>query len=136
MKRRQQGMSIVIALFVVVVVASLAAFAVTVGGAGQQTDLTNMQASRALAAARVGLEWGAYRIRAASGSCTNQTLSLTEGALRGFQVSVTCTPRSLHTEPTGTYRSYDVTASASYGTFGTTDFAFRQLSARYFDPGF
>jgi MSHA biogenesis protein MshP len=136
MKRRQRGMSIVIALFVIVVVASLAAFAVRVGGAGQQTDLTNMQASRALAAARVGLEWGAYRIRAAGGSCTNQALSLTEGALRGFQVSVTCTRSPLHTEGAAMYYSYDVTASASYGTFGTTDFAFRRLSARYFDPGF
>ena len=137
MKRRQRGMSIVVALFVVVVVASLAAFAVTVGGAGQQADLTDMQASRALAAARVGLEWGAYRIRGAGGSCSNQTLALNEGALRGFQVSVTCVRSvALHVEGPAMYYSYDVVSTASYGTFGTTDFAFRKLSARYFDQGF
>ena len=136
MKRRQQGMSIVIALFVVVVVASLAAFAVTVGGAGQQTDVTNMQASRALAAARAGLEWGAYRARGASSCVATRTLSLTEGALRGFQVVVTCAPSLVHTEGAAMYRSYDIQASASYGTFGSTDFAFRKITGRYFDPGF
>ena len=130
-------MSIVVALFVVTVVASLAAFAVTVGGAQQQTDLTNVQASRALAAARTGLEWGAYRVRGAGGSCVaSRTLSLTEGALRGFTVTVTCTPSPLHTEGAATYRSYDIKASASSGTFGSTDFAYRTVTARYFDPGF
>jgi MSHA biogenesis protein MshP len=136
MKRPQRGTSILIALFVIIVVASLAAFAVTVGGAAQQKEIVNLQAGRALAAARVGLEWAAYRIRGAGGSCVNQTLTLTEGALRGFQVNVTCT-RSLaqHAESGGvTYFSYEVGAAASYGTFGTTDFAFRKLSARYFDP--
>lgn len=136
MKTRQKGMSIVVALFVVVVVASLAAFAVTVGDTGQQTDVTDTQASRALAAARTGLEWGAYRIRGAGSCLATQTLSLTEGALRGFRVTVTCRPSTMHTEGAAMYRSYDIQASASYGTFGSTDFAFRQVNGRYFDPGF
>jgi MSHA biogenesis protein MshP len=135
MKTRQKGMSIVVALFVVVVVASLAAFAVTVGGSGQQADVTDMQASRALAAARTGLEGGAYQLRGAH-LCLSQTLSLSEGALRGFHVTVKCTQGPLHMEGTAKYHDYLIQSSASYGTFGSTDFAFRQVSGRYFDPGF
>ena len=71
-------MSIVVALFVVVVVASLAAFAVTVGGAQTQTSGSDLQASRALAAARSGLEWAAYQVRRSPAvPCfATQTLSL------------------------------------------------------------
>jgi MSHA biogenesis protein MshP len=137
MKRRQKGMSIVIALFVVVVVAMLAAFAVTVGGAQRQADTTNMLGSRALAAARSGLEWGLYRTRA--GWCTTpnvqQVVALTEGALRGFQVTVKCSGYQ-HTEGGPPYYSFDITATAKYGTYGSTDFAARTVSGRYFAPGY
>ncbi len=113
MKRPQRGTSIVVALFVVVVVAALAAFAVTVGGAQQQTANTDVQASRALAAARTGLEWGAYR--ASASSCLNsQTLSLTEGALRGFRVVVRCSTWS-H----GSFNSYDIVDAAREDVLGS-----------------
>ncbi len=138
MKTRQKGMSIVIALFVVVVVASLAAFAVTVGGAQRQTDTTNMQGSRALAAARSGLEWGIYRARS-SGWCNTpnvqQVVPLTEGALRGFTVTVTCRGYQ-HTEGGPPYYSFDISATSRNGTYGAVDFASRTVSGRYFAPGF
>jgi MSHA biogenesis protein MshP len=136
MIRRQQGISIVAALFVVVVVAMLAAFAVTVGNAGQQTDDNHAQASRALAAARTGLEWGVYRARAANSCVASQVLSLSENALRGFRITVECAAAA-HTEDGGAtyYNSYDITAKASYGTFGAMDYAYREVSGRYYAPG-
>jgi MSHA biogenesis protein MshP len=131
-------MSIIMALFVVVVVASLAAFAVTVGGAQQQAETTSLQADRAMAAARSGLEWGFYRARA--GWCNSpgqsQNIVLNEGALRGFRVQVTCDGYQ-HTEGAlPPYYSFDIGATASYGTYGTVDFTSRTISARYYSPGF
>ncbi len=140
--RHQRGTSIVVALFVVVVVASLAAFAVTVGGAQQQSASTNLQANRALAAARSGLEWGAYRARK-TGWCDmppsppptpkTQVLNLTEGALKGFQVTVACTG---HEHQLATYHDYYIEATATFGKFGSTEFASRTVSQRYFTVGF
>ena len=142
--RRQRGMSIVVALFVIVVVASLAAFAVTVGGAQSQTESASLQASRAMAAARTGLHWGLYRTRTSTWCSTPgqvhtspvQTIALTEGALRGFSVRVTCDGHQ-HLEGVSTYYyTFDIGATASYGAYGSVDFASRSVSARYYSPGF
>jgi MSHA biogenesis protein MshP len=130
-------MSIVVALFVLVVVASLAAFAVTVGGAQRQAESANLRASRATAAARTGLDWGLYRARTSNWCNTPgqvQVIALTEGALRGFNVRVTCDGHQ-HTE-TATYYSFDIGATASYGAYGSVDFASRTVTARYFSPGY
>ena len=133
-ERTQRGMSIVIALFVIVVVALLAAFAVTVGASQRQSGTVNLQASRALAAARTGLEWGAYRAQHAT-ACNvgGQALALNEGALRGFQVTVWCKP---FPHEANLYSSYDITATAEYGAFGSADFVSRTITARYFTPGY
>ena len=139
--RKQRGMTIVVALFVVIAVASLAAFAVTVGGAQRQAGSTNLQANRAMAAARTGLEWGVYRARTGSWCNTpglvEQVVPLTEGALRGFNVRVRCDGYR-HTEDGGLtyYSSFDLSATASYGTYGSVDFASRAVSGRYYSPGF
>ncbi len=132
---RQRGSSLVVALFVIVVVALLAVFAVRLGGSQRQSGSLSLLSSRALAAARTGIEWGAYRARV-SVSCQNtpaQTLMLSEGALRGFRVTVDC-----HTYPHqgAAFRSYEITATAVYGVYGTADFASRTLTARYFTPGY
>ncbi len=137
--RRQRGMSIVVALFVIVVVASLAAFAVTVGGAQSQAQSASLQTSRAMAAARTGLHWGLYRSRTSTWCNTPgqvQTIALTEGALRGFSVRVTCDGHQ-HLEGVSTYYyTFDIGATASYGAYGSVDFASRSVSARYYSPGF
>ncbi len=130
--RRQRGMSIVVALFVVVVVASLAAFAVTVGGAQRRTESASLQASRVTAAARTGLHWALYRARTSTWCNTPgqvQTIALTEGALRGFNVRVTCDGHQ-HTEAS-TYYTFDIGATSSYGAYGSVDFASRYLSGPY-----
>ena len=130
---RQRGSSLVVALFVIVVVALLAVFAVRVSGTQRQAGSLSMLSSRALAAARTGIEWGAYRARFLA-SCQNtpaQTLLLAEGALKGFRVTVDC-----HRYPHqgAAFYSYEITAIAEYGVYGTADFASRTLSARYFTP--
>jgi MSHA biogenesis protein MshP len=121
--KRQRGTSLVVALFVIVVVAMLAVFATTVGGTQQQIANVSVQTSRALAAARTGLEWATYRARVAGLCEANRVVALNEGALRGFQVTVRCVPAA---------PAFDITVTAQYGVFGTPEFASRSLTSRVF----
>ena len=127
MKRRQRGMSIVAAIFLVVIVALLAAFAVAVGTAN--SDATNRQllADRANAAAQAGLEWGAYRAQV-QGICVGTppfpVINLGQGALAGFRVEVRCE---------GNAGVFDITAFAQHGNFGASNYASRRRVGRFND---
>jgi MSHA biogenesis protein MshP len=128
---RQRGMSLVVAIFLIVIIASLAAFAVTVGTATRESTNLQLLADRAQAAAHAGTEWAAYRARV-NGVCTNQVLNLTQGALRGFRVTVTCgVPTPLHTEGALTYNVFDVTSRAQLGNFGAANYTSRTIEARF-----
>jgi MSHA biogenesis protein MshP len=130
-RRPQRGMSMVVAIFLIVVVASLAAFAVSAGTARANTVNLQLQADRALAAARAGSEWGAYRTLVQNWNCAAPaTINFNQAALRGFRVTVSCT-RTNHTEGPTTYAVFDVVSFAQWGNFGADDYASRRITARY-----
>jgi MSHA biogenesis protein MshP len=128
LRRRQRGMSMVMAVFLIVVVASLAAFAVTAGTSQGQSVNLQLAADRATAAARAGLEWGAYRAHAQAscpGLASPTTVPLGEAALRGFRVTVTCVP--VHADGP----LFEITAFAQNGNFGSVSYASRRLVSRF-----
>jgi MSHA biogenesis protein MshP len=120
MKRhsRQRGMSIVVAIFLITIVASLGAFAVTVGTATRESENLQLQADRAAAAARAGAEWGAYRALVASSCIANPAFNLSQAALRGFRVTVTCTQVGSAPHPL-----YEINSFAQRSNFGAGDYA-------------
>lgn len=128
--RAQRGMSLLAAIFLVTIIAALAAFAVTSARATRNATNLQLQADRALAAARAGAEWGAFRALSQNLCTLNQTLNLGQGALRGFQVTVDC----VRSRPENSYQVVDITATARWGTFGTPDYSFRRIVARYDEP--
>jgi MSHA biogenesis protein MshP len=129
-RRVQRGMSLVVAIFLIVVIAVLSALAVSLGTAASGSTSLQLQADRALAAARAGIEWGAYRALV-QGSCVGSTpLNLNQSVLNGFTVTVTCT-RSNHNEGAVNYSVFDVTAFAQSGNFGEQDYASRRLVSRF-----
>jgi hypothetical protein len=73
-----------------------------------------MQA-RAVAAAKTGIEWGAYQ--ALHGTCTGGTMALTEGALSCFSVVVTCNYAAF-TNGSGNNNYHSIQSAASSGTYG------------------
>ena len=83
---RERGMSLVVAIFLITVIASLTAFAITIGTATRETGNLQLQADRAMAAARAGAEWAASRALIGGICVANTTFPLTEAALSGFQV--------------------------------------------------
>jgi len=123
-------MSLVVAIFLIVVIASLAAFAVTAGTATRESANLGLQADRALDAARAGTEWGAYRALVQNQCAATTTFNLTQAALRGFRVTVRCL-RSNHTEGAVTYAVWDVESFAQWSNFGAADYASRTVTARY-----
>jgi MSHA biogenesis protein MshP len=115
-------MSLVVAIFLITVIASLAAFAVTVGTATNESSNLQLQADRAHAAAHAGSEWGAYRVLKQGVCAASTTVILTQAALGGFRATVTCTQQSA-----GPSIVYEINSFAQWSNFGATDYASRRV---------
>jgi MSHA biogenesis protein MshP len=128
---RPRGMSLVVAIFLITIVASLTAFALTVGTATRETENLQLQADRAQAAAHAGSEWGAYRALVNNSCVANApTFNLGQAALTGFRVTVQCTFVQ-HTEGVlPPYRVYDIVSTAQWSNFGAANYAYRQVRTR------
>jgi MSHA biogenesis protein MshP len=125
----QQGFALIPALFLIVVLGALALVAVRVGSGQQQTVIMALQETRALSAAQTGIEWGAYQSE--NGSCAaSTTLSLTEAALNGFTVVVTCTATTF-VNGAATSTSYVLKSTATTGTYGQPGYVHRAVSGTY-----
>lgn len=131
MSRHEGGFSLVPALFLLVVLGILGAVVVRVSMVSQQTVVLTMQATRAYAAARTGIEHASYRA-VNGGSCAGTTLSLSEGGLAGFTVVTSCASTT-HTEGPTTVTVYRLESFASAGAYGTPDYVSRRLRATVSD---
>jgi MSHA biogenesis protein MshP len=60
--RRLRGFSLVTALFLLIVLAGLGVFVVTVSGLQQTSQALDVDGARAYAAAQAGIEWGLHRV--------------------------------------------------------------------------
>jgi MSHA biogenesis protein MshP len=126
--RRWRGFALVPALFLIVVVGLLAAVALHVTTAQQETVSLALQQARALAAARAGIDWAAYN--AINGSCAGGTLSLSAASLAGFTVVVTCAATA-YTDGAGSFKSFTIASTATFGNYGTADFVRRSVRATF-----
>jgi MSHA biogenesis protein MshP len=129
-RSRQRGMSLVVAIFLIVIIALLAAFAVSMGTASRNNANLQLSVDRAVAAARAGTEWAAYRALVQNACAANTTLNLAQSALRGFRVTVSCV-RTNHTEGPVTYAVFDVSSFAQLGNFGAANYVSRRIASRY-----
>jgi MSHA biogenesis protein MshP len=128
--RRAAGFALVPALFLLVVLGALGIVAIRVGTGQQQAVTMGLMQARALAAAKTGIEWGAYQ--ALHGTCTGGTLTLTEGALSGFSVVVSCN-YSNFTNGSGNNNYYSIQSAASAGTYGQPGYVHRAIVATLTD---
>lgn len=137
MKRRivsrsmQRGVSLVTAVFLIVVLASLGTFAVRLTAVRQQTTGAAIRSTQAMLAAQTGIDWAAHRALN-GGTCTAATLTLTEAGANGYSVSVTCT-QSAHIEAGTTINVYLLEALAQSGVYGGPDYVSRRLQAKVTD---
>jgi len=129
-KSRQRGLSIVAALFLIVVLAAVGTFAVQIGASQQHSVNLTLLETRAQAAADAGIEWASARILSVPACPTNAGLVLNEGALAGYRVRITAVGAcpTTHVVNGVNTRTYTVTALATRGNYGTPDFVSRSVT--------
>ncbi len=126
--RRQRGFSLIVAIFLLVVVAALVVYVANIRVVQQTTLLYGVQGARAMQAARSGIEWGIFE-SIVSGSCAaSSSFTLPDAELDDFNVEVQCAS-SVHTEGTTPVTIYRLTAIASAGVYGSLDFVQRRIQA-------
>jgi len=118
--RRQRGLSLVTAIFLMVVLALLGAFMLSATAIQQSSQQFDVQGVRAYQAARAGVEWGAWQVldpnnaigTAALPTCpTSPTQLALAGSLSPFTVTVTCSATST-TEGNRNVGAYLIVATA------------------------
>lgn len=122
----QGGFTLIAALFLLVVVASLGGYMVRLATVQHSSSSLSAQHVRALYAAVSGLEWVAYELRSSPGGCPSVPTTFN---VEGFTVSLAACSQTTVSEAGGSYNLYDVTVDASRGVFGDQDFVSRSLRA-------
>lgn len=126
---KQQGFLLPAAIFILVILAALGAYALNITSVQQNTSLQDTQGTRAYQAARTGVEWAAYQVLNPGGTalanCPTSPSTLT---VDSFSVSISCT-RSNYNEQGAdhTIAMYDITSTATFGTVGTLNYVERQI---------
>jgi MSHA biogenesis protein MshP len=126
MHKAQRGFSLVSAIFLLVVIAALGTFAVTLSTTQHQSAALDVMGARAYQAARAGVEWGAYQALQVS-SCPAATPLALPGTLSGFNVNVQC-GSTAHSEAAATITIYQLTSTATQGTVATPNYVERQMA--------
>ena len=125
-KSDQTGFSLVTAIFLLVVLATLMGYMINLRVLQQATVVMSLQGARAMQAARSGIEYGVYLVlgttatpASAAAWCAapgQLTFTAAEPALDAFTVTMACT-LSNHVEAAATVTSYQITALATSGTY-------------------
>ena len=134
------GFALPSAIFLLVILAGLAAFLVNISMIQHATSAQDVQGARAYQAARAGVEWGLYQVLdpAHAGvvlpsnpawpnmpACATGTLTI-----EGFNVSVQCTSSDYsEAGQNRRIRVYRLVATASAGAFGTQSYVEREVTA-------
>jgi len=101
MRTIQGGFTLVSAIFLLVVIAALGAFAVSLSSKQHVGSALDLLGARAYQAARAGIDWGAYQVlqdtafaATCQGGVANHSPLALPGTLAGFTVAVNCTATS------------------------------------------
>ena len=133
-RHAQSGSALIVALFVLVVLAALGAFAVRINMAQQHVASLDLQELRAQAALNAGIEYAAARLLSAPGDNCGALAPL-PNLVGGFTVSfvfVGATPPCswISYQVNGvTVNVYTVNLESSAGAYGTPEFVARRARA-------
>ncbi len=133
------GFALVSAIFLLVILVSLAAFMVSISTSQSITSAQDVQGSRAYHSARAGIEWGLYQVL----DPTNATVvvpgaptwpnmpacpAATTLLIEGFSVALSCTSSDYSEAGLNRrIRVYQIVATATSGVAGTNAYIDRQV---------
>ena len=135
--RDASGFVLPAAIFLLVILASLAAYMVSLSRTSHISSALDVQGSRAYQAARTGIEWAAWQVvdpqdlQPIPAPCpTSPSTVVLTGTLAAFTVNVTCT-RTLATDGDDAIAIYQITSTANSGVVGEADYVERQIQASF-----
>lgn len=142
-RSRARGIALPVVVFLLVILSMLLTAAVTLSVQGQAATALETRGARALAAARAGIEWGAWMVNDPQGSlapgaavlpaCVGTTSVTLPTPLDEFTVVVECTryPASGEYDEGGLkLASYQLTATSSAGDANGAERVERRVQAR------
>lgn len=128
----QRGFVLASAIFLLVIMAALAAFMVQVSVSSQTASALDVQGARAYQAARLGIEAGLYAIHVqnkATGDCPAASPLSNVDGLNGFTVNWRCEGPSSFNEGGVSSRIWQIKSTATYGVVSSADYVERELIA-------
>lgn len=133
MIRYRKGFSLISVIFLLVVLAVVITYAVTISGVQQQTSAFSVLSSRAVFAAESGAEWAIQSVLS-NNSCGAfpASFTLSGGAADGFQIDAECS-LSTYTENPDIYNVYRLEIIAHLGSVSDPDYISRRVRARVTD---
>ncbi len=137
MKNHSCGFALISAIFLLVVIAALGLFALSISNTQQHSSVMDALGSRAYQAAKTGIEWGTYQIsKGGVTSCTSfpQPTMPPGTQLSSFTVTVECTLSPQYTEGVSTFYVYQLTSIATTGTVGSANYFERQIQIAIKQP--
>jgi len=124
---KQQGFSLVMAIFILVVLSLLGGYMVKLSAVQHATSVYVLQGARAYQAARAGVE-RAGAIISAGGGCagvsTPSSLSFT--GIEGFTVKMTCNSQ-VYSEGAMTLVVYKISALSEFGLYSSANYISRSI---------
>lgn len=120
------------AIFLLVILAALAGFMVTLSRTTNISGALDIQGARAYQAARAGMEWAAWRVaQTPAQPCNAAPMPALSGTLAAFTVTVSCTPSGPYADGATSVTVYQVTSTATSGAPGSVDFVSRQIQGSF-----
>jgi len=120
----QKGITLVGAIFVLIIVSLLGQYLIKITGVQRQTSIMTLQSARAYQAANAGIEWGIDRV-VNSASCVGST-ELTPD-IGNFTTTVLCNTVGTYNEDGTEVTIYQITTESEYGSYGQIDYVSREL---------
>lgn len=127
----QQGFLLPAAIFLLVILAGLGAYAVNMSTVQQNSSIQDVQGTRAYHLAKTGAEWATYQIT--QNTPDNTTLPAcpanTTLSLEGFSIELSCTKSVDYFEQGSdhTIAIYVITSTAKFGTVNALNYIERQV---------
>lgn len=129
----QKGITLIGAIFVLVIVSMLGTYLVKVAGVQRQSVVSNLLTARAYQAANAGLEWTLSRLINQNSCVSNTVISET---INGFTVQTSCSalPSGGYDEAGTIINIYKISSHSELGTYGTNHYVSRELETIVHGP--
>ena len=137
----QRGFSLITAIFLLVILAALGVFMMSLSTLQQTSSALDLQGSRAYQAARAGIDWSVYQVMApeninppAGGvaqyvcPATATVLPALGGTLNNFSITLACTSQQFSVGG-NLLTVYQLTSTARFGAAPATSFIERATAA-------